>query len=333
MAITRQEGHTSVTNTKRATALILAIAIFGDATTVFAQAPVAQPPAASPVAAALAPATVTDANTVRILVGRSAIVDVGTPIARVSLTSNDIADAMVTTPSQLLVNGKVPGTISMFVWDHGGTLRRYEVSVGRDLSQLNARCTTAIPDRTDRGPEQRQERRARRHRLQQRDRRDKAVNVAAGYVEKKDDVVNLLQVSPAQGNQVLLRVRFAEVSRTALTELGLSLAANGYKDGRWYGRSTTQQFAALDSGDDGRQVRLQRLPEPVPLRHEEPAWRRAQGAAERAVSSRASPSPTWWPKAARKPASLPAARFPCRLRRDRAPTSASASSSRSSASA
>jgi pilus assembly protein CpaC len=255
MAITRQEGHTSVTNTKRATAVILAIAIFGDATTVFAQASGAQAPAASPVAAPVtaAPAAVVDTNAVRLLVGRSAIVDVGVPIARVSLTSNDVADAMVTTPSQLLVNGKLPGTISMFVWDRAGALRRYEVSVGRDLSQLSEQVHRLFP-------EERIEVQNNGKNVvlagvvSNKDTAEKAVSVAAGYVEKKDDVVNLLQVSPSQGNQVLLRVRFAEVSRSALTELGLSLAANGYKDGRWYGRTTTQQFAAPQWDEDGKFV-------------------------------------------------------------------------------
>ena len=60
------------------------------------------------------------ADAVRLLVGRSTLLDIGTPIARVSLTSADIADAMVTSPNQLLVHGKVPGTISMFVWSRGG---------------------------------------------------------------------------------------------------------------------------------------------------------------------------------------------------------------------
>ena len=43
---------------------------------------------------------------------------------------------------------------------------------------------------------------------------------------------------------MLLQVRFAEVSRNALTELGVSLftGANGYKN--YLGRSATQQFAA-----------------------------------------------------------------------------------------
>ncbi len=54
---------------------------------------------------------------VQLLVGRSTLVNIGSAITRVSLTSPDIADAMVTTPNQLLVHGKTPGTISMFVWD------------------------------------------------------------------------------------------------------------------------------------------------------------------------------------------------------------------------
>ena len=44
----------------------------------------------------------------------------------------------------------------------------------------------------------------------------------------------------------MLRVRFAEVSRNALQELGASLftGPTGYKD--WFARATTQQFAAPD---------------------------------------------------------------------------------------
>ena len=47
--------------------------------------------------------------------------------------------------------------------------------------------------------------------------------MAAGYVEKKENVVNLLkQQEGVASNQVMLRVRFAEVSRSALQELGAS---------------------------------------------------------------------------------------------------------------
>src|SRR5918999_4906781 len=47
---------------------------------------------------------------VSLVAGRSTVIDVGAPIARISLTSAEVADALVTTPSQLLVNGKTPGT-------------------------------------------------------------------------------------------------------------------------------------------------------------------------------------------------------------------------------
>jgi Flp pilus assembly secretin CpaC len=84
---------------------------------------------------------------------------------------------------------------------------------------------------------------------------EKAVNVAAGYVDKRDEVVTLLQLQQgAPSNQVLLRVRFAEVSRSAMSELGASFAANGFKDGRWFGRTTTGQFPAPEWDEQGRFV-------------------------------------------------------------------------------
>lgn len=243
MAINQQEGPLSVMTTKRSTALVLAAAIFGDAATTFAQgAQVIPSPAAStaPTPIVAVPATSGDANVVRLATGRSTIVDVGVPIARVSLTSSDVADAMVTTPNQLLVNAKAPGTISMFVWDRAGALRRYEVNVGRDLGALNDQIRQLFPG-------ERVEAQSTGKNIvisgnvSSKDIADKVASVASGYVEKKEEVVSLLQVrqGPA-ANQVLLRVRFAEVSRSAMTDLGASLYADGAKN--LIGRSTTGQF-------------------------------------------------------------------------------------------
>jgi hypothetical protein len=57
-------------------------------------------------------------------------------------------------------------------------------------------------------------------------------------------------------NQVMLRVRFAEVSRSALTELGANLftGPTGYKD--WIVRSTTQQFSAPNFSELSRTADL-----------------------------------------------------------------------------
>src|SRR4029450_3568058 len=46
----------------------------------------------------------TDTSEVQLLVGRSTLLNVGNNITRVSLTSPNVADAMVTTPSQLLIH-------------------------------------------------------------------------------------------------------------------------------------------------------------------------------------------------------------------------------------
>jgi pilus assembly protein CpaC len=211
--------------------------------------PQAQQPVAfsgSPGGIAAGPAAAeTSATTIDLLVGRSIIVNVGSAIARVSLTVPDVADAMVTAPQQLLVHGKAPGVISLFVWDRAGGIKTYEVNVRRDLSQLIDQMKGLFPgepvsvigsgkDVVLSGT------------VSSKYVIDKAAEVAGGYVEKKENVVNLLkQQEGVASNQVLLRVRFAEVSRSALQELGVNFIANGFKND-WFGRSTTGQFAAPD---------------------------------------------------------------------------------------
>ena len=182
-------------------------------------------------------------TSVNLLVGRSTILDIGASIARVSLTVPDVADALVTSPSQLLIHGKQPGTISMFVWDKMGAIKTYEVVVRRDLSPLVEQIKTLFPgepitiagsgrDVIVSGT------------VSSKYVIDKAADVAGGYVEKKENVVNLLkQAEGVASNQVMLRVRFAEVSRNALQEIGASMFSDN-ADGQWYGRTTTQQFAS-----------------------------------------------------------------------------------------
>jgi pilus assembly protein CpaC len=220
-----------------AVAWILVIAIL-HTTTISAQMPAV---AAASAAAAAAPEA--DSTTVSLVVGKSTVLNTGTPIARVSLTSADIADAMVTSTTQLLVHGKAPGTISMFVWSRQGAVHRYEVSVGRDVERLSAQMRQLFPN------EKIDIRTSGRDvvlsgAVSSKEIADKAIALSAGFVEKKEDVVNLLQVAAARTNQVLLRVRFAEVSRTALTELGLSLFTSPTGINNTLGRVTTQQFGS-----------------------------------------------------------------------------------------
>jgi pilus assembly protein CpaC len=171
-----------------------------------------------------------------LLVGRSTIVNVGSPIARVSLTVPDIADAMVTGPAQLLIHGKQPGTISMFVWDRAGAIKTFEVTVRRDLTALTEQFKSLFPGETiavtGSGKDV-----VISGTVTSQYVIDKAADVAGGYVEKKENVVNLLKKQEGvASNQVMLRVRFAEVSRSAMQELGASFFANGFQQ-KWDGRT------------------------------------------------------------------------------------------------
>ena len=201
------------------------------------------------------------------MVGRSMVLDTGHPIARVSLTSADVADALVTSASELLINGKTPGTISMFVWDRAGGIRRYDVTVQRDLSRLSTQLQELFP-----GEAITVQNNGRSIVLSgtvsTKEVIDRAVNVAAGYVDKKEDVVPLLQVQAGaqQSGAAARALRRSEPQRDDRARVAI-FALNGFKDGRWFARSTTEQYPAPAVGQR-RQVRLQRFPQPVPLRLE-----------------------------------------------------------------
>jgi pilus assembly protein CpaC len=235
---------------RRKAAFFAALAVY--IIVVLVAAPQAQQPQAfGPTVSAST--TVRDAvsgSEIDLMVGRSTVLNVGSMIARVSLTVPDIADAMVTAPTQLLVHGKQPGTISLFVWDKEGSIKTFEVKVRRDLSALVAHLKQLFPgedisvigsgkDVVVSGT------------VSSKYVVEKAADVAAGYVEKKENVVNMMkQQEGVASNQVMLRVRFAEVSRSAIQELGATFFANGYKS-EWTGRTQPPGVPAGEFQKDG----------------------------------------------------------------------------------
>ena len=181
-----------------------------------------------------------------LLVGRSTVLTTDRPIQRVALSTPDVADALVTSSHELLIHGKPPGTISLLLWSDTGHITNYDVVVRRDLSDLQTHLTQLFPGEnvsvaangTDvvlAGT------------VSSKYVVEKASAVAVGYVESADNVVNLLRQQEQEGvgsEQVMLRVRFAEVSRTAVQELGVSFFTDMFGNNGQVGRITTQQFAA-----------------------------------------------------------------------------------------
>ena len=187
-----------------------------------------------------------------LLVGRSTVLTTERPIRRVSLSTPDIADALVTSPHEVLIHGKTPGTISLLVWSDTGRVSSHDVVVRRDLDALEEHLSQLFPgeaivvgangsDIVIAGTVSSQ------YVI------EKAAAVAVGHVESAENVVNLLrQQDGVAAEQIMLRVRFAEVSRTALQELGASFFTDILGHDDFVGRFTTQQFAAPDfDADEG----------------------------------------------------------------------------------
>jgi pilus assembly protein CpaC len=174
--------------------------------------------------------------------GRSTVLTTDFDITRMAVTNPAIADATVVRPREVLIDGKAPGTVSLIVWSDTDR-RQYDVVVDPGVSTLEQRLQALFPGEdihvTTDG-----EAVILSGKVSSND-----VSLRAGEIatatSPKLQVVNLLQLPGGAGSQqVLLKVRFAEVSRRALAELGVSLFTSATGVNNTIGRATTQQFSA-----------------------------------------------------------------------------------------
>jgi pilus assembly protein CpaC len=179
---------------------------------------------------------------VALTAGRSTVLATDFDIKRIAVTDPAIADAVVVQPREVLVDGKAPGTVSLIVW--GDTERRqYDVIVDPGVSTLEQRLQSLFPGEdmkvTANGDAVILSGKVSSNEVSLR-----AAEIARA-ASSKAQVVNLLQLPGGAGSQqVLLQVRFAEVSRRALMELGVSLFTSPTGINNTLARTTTQQFAA-----------------------------------------------------------------------------------------
>jgi len=155
----------------------------------------------------------------RVPVGNSSVVMHGAVLDRVSIGNPDIADAVVVSAREVVVNGKTAGTTSLLLWDRAGGRAVYSVRVTADAPMLEREFRTLFPGEDIRaravGNTVILEGEVEDPRMAQR-----AVLVARGLGE---GVTVLDHIAVPRPSQVLVQVRFAEVSRNALQELGTEL--------------------------------------------------------------------------------------------------------------
>jgi pilus assembly protein CpaC len=204
----------------------------------------AQQPAA-PAQTAPAPAARPEYERVVVTAGRSTVVSTKFDTTRIAITDPTVADATVVQPREILVDGKKAGTVSLIVWS-ANDRSQYDVVVEPSITVLEQHLQTLFPGE-DIAISVSEEAIILSGTVSSTNVMLRAGEIATASASKAK-VINMLQVpGGSESQQVMLQVRFAEVNRRALTELGVSLFANR---NRFAARSTTQQFAAPDFDDE-----------------------------------------------------------------------------------
>ncbi len=175
----------------------------------------------------------------RVMAGHSFLINTTERIRRVSVTDDSVLGVKVITPTQILVNGKTPGEVSLFIWDEFERSRNFDVRVDVDATACAEEEHRIFPDERIEVTASRSAIVLAGH-VSTKDVADRAMLVAQAYSPK---VVNALTSGPSGAQEVLLKVTFAEVDRTALTQLGVNLLLPG--QGNTIALSQTQQFGGV----------------------------------------------------------------------------------------
>ena len=172
-----------------------------------------------------------------LLVGRSLVITSPSRIKRVSLADPAIAEAIVVSPTQVLVNGKAPGGVSLIIWDENEQSQAFEVSVDIDVLSLTEKIHEVFPNEPV-VVETSKDVVMLSGKISSQAVADKILEVVKGTTPK---VTSLMEVPISPPGEILLEVKFAEVDKTALQELGINiLSLPGAKN---VGIVSTQQFS------------------------------------------------------------------------------------------
>jgi pilus assembly protein CpaC len=192
------------------------------------------------------PETAPPVPTLTITAGKGAVVDSPADIRRVAISNGEIAEAIVASPREILVNGKAPGKTSMVVWQQNGSRLLYNVTILRDTTGLEAvrhEIQTELPgqaigvDFENEVPIV--------HGTASDLTSANRVLALAGTLGKP---VNLLKVKvPNTDPQILLKIRFANVDRSVSQGLGINFFSTGATN--TLGSTSTQQFSPPKPGN------------------------------------------------------------------------------------
>ncbi|MBI4908596.1 MAG: pilus assembly protein N-terminal domain-containing protein [Acidobacteria bacterium] len=172
-----------------------------------------------------------------ILVGRGELLQFERDLSRLVIAEEKIADAVVVSPREVMVNAKSVGKTTLVIWETGAIPARYNINVQPD----NTATDTLLKDVQGKLPgvtiAGNAERIVLTGNVKDAAESKRLEAVAAAFSKQ---VVNMLTLPPpTEPRQILLQVKFASIDRSALTELGFNLFSRNPKV---LGALTTGQF-------------------------------------------------------------------------------------------
>ena len=163
------------------------------------------------------------AGTINLILGKAHVLDFSETVTRASITDPKVAAVVVLSPKSLLISGKSTGVTNLMVWDDKDQKQVFDVDVRADTSRLQELIRQVAPG----DPIEVQA--AQNHIIitgqATRPNTVKAIEQIAAAFSAKDKVVNLVRV--AEPAQIMLKVRFVEINRSGLQNIGLDLVSEG----------------------------------------------------------------------------------------------------------
>src|SRR5271165_208898 len=177
----------------------------------------------------------------RVMVDKSLLINTTEQIKRISVTDSSVADPVVIAPTQILVHGKSPGEVSLIIWDELERSRSFDLRVDVDVSACSEEERRVFPEEQITVTPSRSAVVLSGH-VTTEDVAKRAGELAAAYSK---NVVNVLTFGPVGAQEVLLEVKFAEVDRSALSQVGINVFSTGAAN--LIGTTTTGQYGGFGS--------------------------------------------------------------------------------------
>jgi pilus assembly protein CpaC len=154
-----------------------------------------------------------------VTVGKSLIIDSPVEIKRISVANSDLADAVAVTPREVLINGRMAGETSLIIWQQNGTRLIYDLTVRMSTMRLESARQQIARDfpNEDINVTFENDTAFVRGTVHDVTAAERVMSIAATLGK----AVNLLRVDvPPVEQQIVLKVKFANVDRSAAMNLG-----------------------------------------------------------------------------------------------------------------